>query len=215
MSRRGGLRPGGPVYEVSDELAIVLGTGEGELITRPKAVQKMWDYMKRERLQDRRKGHRRFFTPDANMAAIWGPGRQLAFGASDKLGEHMWLPAAQPDFSPSPAQPRRSSSSPILAEAVYDDEQHGEHHGVTPVTPTVTGVTPRKRARSPRKRARRSSSTPILAVAEVHAPPRPGAPTTEELVAVADDDDDDDEEEPSTSTPSTPVSRKACCCGRK
>merc|ERR1711913_127899 len=55
---------------VSNELAKIIGTAKGEQVSRPQVVKKLWDYLKKNNLQDPEQ--KQWFTPDKTMQPIFG-----------------------------------------------------------------------------------------------------------------------------------------------
>ena len=75
---------------VSEELATIIGTAEGEKISRPQCVKRLWAYLKEKNLQD--PDNKQFFTPDKTMEPVFGNERIKAFSMSKFLKEHLTKP---------------------------------------------------------------------------------------------------------------------------
>ena len=72
---------------VSKKLAAIIGTADGEKISRPQVVKRLWAYLKEHNLQDPE--NKQFFTPDAKMEPVFGNERIKAFSMSKYLKEHL------------------------------------------------------------------------------------------------------------------------------
>ena len=75
---------------VSDELAKIIGTAKGEQVSRPQVVKKLWDYLKKNNLQDPEQ--KQWFTPDKTMQPIFGKEKIKCFSMSKYLKEHLTNP---------------------------------------------------------------------------------------------------------------------------
>ena len=72
---------------VSKKLAAIIGTADGEKISRPQVVKRLWAYLKEHNLQDPE--NKQYFTPDATMEPVFGSERMKAFSMSKYLKEHL------------------------------------------------------------------------------------------------------------------------------
>ena len=72
---------------VSKKLAAIIGTADGEKISRPQVVKRLWAYLKEHNLQDPE--NKQYFTPDATMEPVFGNERMKAFSMSKYLKEHL------------------------------------------------------------------------------------------------------------------------------
>merc|ERR1712203_946764 len=75
---------------VSNELAKIIGTAKGEQVSRPQVVKKLWDYLKKNNLQDPEQ--KQWFTPDKTMQPIFGKEKIKCFSMSKYLKEHLTNP---------------------------------------------------------------------------------------------------------------------------
>ena len=73
--------------EVSEQLAMILGTEKGAQLSRPQAVKKLWAYIAQQKLQDPK--NMGFFAPDTKLRAIFGEGKVRCLGVSDYLSDHL------------------------------------------------------------------------------------------------------------------------------
>lgn len=73
-------------YELSDELAAIVGVG---VATRPTVVKKLWAYIKRHELQGTDDGDRRTIYPDDRLAEVFGAKKFDMFKMNKMLGEHL------------------------------------------------------------------------------------------------------------------------------
>ena len=64
--------------KLSSELAEIVGSQNGEKLSRPEVVKRLWAYIKEHNLQDPEQ--KQFFTPDDTMEPIFGKERIRAFG---------------------------------------------------------------------------------------------------------------------------------------
>ena len=64
--------------KLSPELAEIVGSKDGEKLSRPEVVKRLWAYIKEHNLQD--PDQKQFFTPDVTMAPIFGKERIRMFG---------------------------------------------------------------------------------------------------------------------------------------
>merc|ERR1712168_431050 len=76
--------------DVSDQLAKIIGTAKGEQVSRPQVVKKLWDYLKKNNLQDPEM--KQWFTPDKTMQPIFGKEKIKCFSMSKYLKEHLTNP---------------------------------------------------------------------------------------------------------------------------
>ena len=74
-------------FNVSEDLRKIIGTNEGEKITRPQVVKRLWEYVKDNNLQDPE--NKQYFTPDAKMIPIFGKDKVRAFGMAKFLKTHL------------------------------------------------------------------------------------------------------------------------------
>merc|ERR1712179_519541 len=74
---------------VSNELAKII-TAKGEQVSRPQVVKKLWDYLKKNNLQDPEQ--KQWFTPDKTMHPIFGKEKIKCFSMSKYLKEHLTNP---------------------------------------------------------------------------------------------------------------------------
>ena len=93
---------------VSSELAKVIGTKKGEMISRPQVkptiavisstkynsliqcVKRLWAYLKEKELQDPE--NKQWFTPDDTMAPVFGDKKIKCFGMMKYLKGHLTKP---------------------------------------------------------------------------------------------------------------------------
>lgn len=68
----------------SPELATVVGAHP---ISRPAATKKMWDYIKKNGLQDAE--NRRMINPDSVLAPVLGKGQVSMFEVAKQLNKHL------------------------------------------------------------------------------------------------------------------------------
>merc|ERR1711955_197806 len=73
--------------KVSPELAKIINTKEGELITRPQATKKLVTYLKENNLQD--PNQKQFYTPNKAMEGIFGKERIKCFSMNKYLKDHL------------------------------------------------------------------------------------------------------------------------------
>merc|ERR1711915_155188 len=76
--------------DVSKQLAKIIGTKDGEQISRPQVVKRLWAYLKEKNLQDPE--NKQWFTPDSTMAPIFGKEKIKCFSMSKYLKEHLTNP---------------------------------------------------------------------------------------------------------------------------
>ena len=76
-------------FNVSEDLRKIIGTNEGEKITRPQVVKRLWEYVKDNNLQDPE--NKQWFTPDKTMAPVFGTKKIKAFSMSKYLEDHLYL----------------------------------------------------------------------------------------------------------------------------
>ena len=72
---------------LSAELADVVGAKEGEKLSRPEVVKRLWAYIKEKKLQDPE--NKQFFKPDKKMENIFGKDKVRAFGMAKHLKGHL------------------------------------------------------------------------------------------------------------------------------
>merc|ERR1712059_130130 len=73
--------------DVSKDLCKIIGTKEGEQVSRPQVVKKLWAYLKEKNLQDPE--NKQWFTPDKTMQPIFGKEKIKCFSMSKYLKEHL------------------------------------------------------------------------------------------------------------------------------
>jgi len=73
--------------QVSEDLAKIIETKKGQKVTRAQAMKKLWAYIKEKGLKDPE--DRSQFTPDKNMQPIFGSSKQLCFGMSKQIKNHL------------------------------------------------------------------------------------------------------------------------------
>ncbi|MBI3236891.1 MAG: DNA topoisomerase I, partial [Chlamydiales bacterium] len=72
-------------YKVSKELEAVIGEKE---ISRPQMIKKIWDYIKKNNLQDPK--NKKLIVPDAKLAKVFGSNKPLdMMKLSGVLGKHL------------------------------------------------------------------------------------------------------------------------------
>ena len=69
--------PSTKVFNLTPELATLVGARNGEMLTRSEVCKRIWAYIKANDLQDPE--DRQYFTPDAKMQPIFGTERSKAF----------------------------------------------------------------------------------------------------------------------------------------
>ena len=101
---------------VSPQMASIIGTAEGEKVSRPEVTKKLHAYIKRNNLQD--PTDKRWFTPDQNMRAIFGSHSIECFSVTSYLKDHLTKPppAPRPPMNVSPALARIIGRVPIGAQ---------------------------------------------------------------------------------------------------
>ena len=70
--------------KLSSELAAIVGTDEA---SRAECLKRLWDYIKENNLQDPQ--NKQYFTPDKNMAKVFGSDRVRSFGMAKFLSAHV------------------------------------------------------------------------------------------------------------------------------
>merc|ERR1712098_427213 len=75
---------------MGDQLSKIIGTAKGEQVSRPPVVKKLWDYLKKNNLQDPE--NKQWFTPDKTMQPIFGKEKIKCFSMSKYLKEHLTNP---------------------------------------------------------------------------------------------------------------------------
>jgi len=71
-------------YKTSSALKELTGKSE---ISRPEAMKLIWDYIKKNKLQDTK--NRRMINPDANFAKVFGSKQLSMFDLAKKIGGHI------------------------------------------------------------------------------------------------------------------------------
>ena len=72
-------------YTLSQDLAHLLGEKK---LSRPEATKKIWDYIKKNKLQDPK--NKRLIVPDAKLAKVFGSKKSLdMFKLAAVLSEHL------------------------------------------------------------------------------------------------------------------------------
>ena len=72
---------------LSAELADVVGAKEGEKLSRPEVVKRLWAYIKEKKLQVPE--NKQFFKPDKKMEPVFGTDQVRAFGMTKHLKAHL------------------------------------------------------------------------------------------------------------------------------
>ena len=77
-------------FHVSKQMAAIIGTKEGELISRPQVTKRLWAYLMSHNLRDPH--NKQYFYPDTIMAPVFGTEKIRCFAMTKYITPHLRSP---------------------------------------------------------------------------------------------------------------------------